>query len=230
MAQALAMLQAYVQDGVRHVVLTPHLWLGRYANTGSANQTALQPLRREVAALGWPLTLSVAAEVRLDEHVPALLEQGELPFLGDYAGYRHVLLEMPDTHVPVGAEKLVKWLLAQGIRPVLAHPERNRAIRDVPGKAQALLALGCRMQLTAGAVLGHFGPQVLRAARALLHNGCIDAIASDAHNLTTRRPCMTAARAWLVQHHGEAVARQLTCSGPAMLCGLAVDSSTPEAV
>lgn len=230
MAQALAMLQAYVQDGVRHVVLTPHLWLGHYANTHRANQAALQPVLHEVARLGLPLTLSVAAEVRLDEHIPALLEQGELPFLGDHAGYRHVLLEMPDTHVPVGTEKLLAWLLAQGIRPVLAHPERNRSIREVPGKAQALLALGCRMQLTAGALLGHFGAPVMRAAQALLHQRCIAAIASDAHNLTTRRPCMTAARSWLVQHHGEAVARQLTCSGPAMLCGLDVDSSTPGAV
>ena len=219
-AQALALMRAYVQDGVSHVVLTPHLWAGHYVNTRSTNQAALQRLLGLVRQMRLPLTLSVAGEVRLDEHVPALLAQGELPLLGESGGYRHLLLEMPDSHVPVGTHKLVTWLLTQGIRPVLAHPERNRAIRDDPHKAQALLAMGCKMQITAGAVLGFFGAQVMRAAQVLLAQGWVDAVASDAHNVTTRRPCMTAARSWLVQHHGEEVAHRLTRTGPASLCGL----------
>ncbi|MDD3935983.1 CpsB/CapC family capsule biosynthesis tyrosine phosphatase [Rhodoferax sp.] len=220
--QAMALLRAYVEDGVGHVVLTPHLWVGQFVNTRSMNQAALQQLQRSVTQLGLPLTLSVAGEVRLDEHIPALLAQGELPLLGEFEGYRHLLLEMPDSHVPVGADKLVKWLLAQGIRPVLAHPERNRAIRDDPRKAQPLLALGCKMQLTAGSVLGYFGALVMRAAHQLLAHHCIDAIASDAHNVSTRRPCMQAARQWLVQHHGEDMAQRLTHTGPANLCGISL--------
>jgi len=43
-------------------------------------------------------------------------------------------------------------------------------------------------------------------------------VASDAHNTGARRPRMREAAQWLLQHHGAAVARQLTLLGPAGLC------------
>ena len=65
-----------------------------------------------------------------------------------------MLLELPHGHVPVGADKLVEWLLKQGIRPMIAHPERNKDIMRSVDKLIPFMRLGCLLQVTAGAVAG----------------------------------------------------------------------------
>ena len=61
----------------------------------------------------------MAAEVRVAPEILTLLEQDEIPFLGEMDGERIVLLEFPHSHIPPGAEKLVDLLLAQKIRPLI---------------------------------------------------------------------------------------------------------------
>jgi protein-tyrosine phosphatase len=217
--ESLALAQAFIDDGVRHVVATPHVYPGLFPNTRSSNIKALALFQQALAERGISLSLQVAGEVRLTEHIPQLLETNELPFLGEVDGYRTLLLEMPDGQIPVGTDRLVAWLLERGIRPVIAHPERNRAIRDKPKLGLELVQMGCLLQVTAGALIGGFGAPVQKAARFLVKKKAVAAIASDAHNLAARAPCMGAAFAWLSNQHGEEVAVALTQTGPASLCG-----------
>ena len=217
--ESLALAQAFIDDGVRHVVATPHVYPGLFPNTRSSNIKALALFQQALDARGISLSLQVAGEVRLTEHIPHLLETNELPFLGELDGYRTLLLEMPDGQIPVGTDRLVAWLLERGIRPVIAHPERNRAIRDKPKLGLELVQMGCLLQVTAGALIGGFGAPVQKAARFLVKKKAVAAIASDAHNLAARAPCMGAAFTWLSNQHGEEVAVALTQTGPAKLCG-----------
>ena len=43
---------------------------------------------------------------------------------------------------------------------ILAHPERNQAIRAKPEILAALVRGGCLVQITGGSILGGFGPEV----------------------------------------------------------------------
>lgn len=218
--QSLALLQALVADGVEQVVLTPHLYRGHFDNT-RASIEAVYGRFLEQTPLPWRTALShCAAEVRFDEHVPALLRSGQLPLLSRRPEFQTVLLEMPDTLIPLGADKLIALLIAGGVHPVIAHPERNRAVRDNPGKAADLVKMGCHLQLTAGALLGDFGAAVSRTAHQLVDAGLVAAVASDAHNLTGRGPRMGAAWNYIQQRWGTAAATRLTSTGPARLCGL----------
>jgi protein-tyrosine phosphatase len=128
---------------------------------------------------------------------------------------------MPDGQIPLGADKLVGHLLGQGIRPVIVHPERNRAVMDNPDKLHPFVARGCAVQLTAASVIGEFGDRAQKAARHMLDAGWATCVATDAHNLKGRAPRMGAARSWLTEHYGAALATRLTLVGPAGLCGVA---------
>lgn len=218
--QAIALLEALSDDGVEHIIVTPHVYTGHFDNDSAGIAAAFNAFRAQVPPALAILLGHWAAEVRLDEHVPALLRAGKLPLLSGAGGYKTVLLELPDTHIPVGTEKLIEFLLTQDIHPVIAHPERNKAIRENPSKAKALVDLGCAMQLTAGALLGDFGLTVSRSAHHLVDAGLVHAVASDAHNLNGRRPRMGAARDYIQQRWGAAEAKQLTYSGPGWLCGM----------
>ena len=62
----------------------------------------------------------------VDRHDLTMLERDQIPFLGVLDGYRIMLLEFPHSHIPPGADRLVEKLLAMNVRPVIAHPERNK--------------------------------------------------------------------------------------------------------
>lgn len=222
-AEALLLAQALVQDGVTHVVCTPHVFPGRYANNRRSIAEAFAAFRRRLLEADIDLGLSFAGEVRLGPEVIALLERDEIPFLGVQSdGRKTMLLELPDGQIPVGADRLVDRLLNHGVRPIIVHPERNRMVMDDPRRMTAFARMGCRMQLTAASLSGHFGPRVQAAARSLLDFGYVHAVATDAHNLGGRKPRMTQAREWLVREYGASKAHQLTSAGPAELAGVAV--------
>jgi protein-tyrosine phosphatase len=219
---SLALINAFIADGITHAVATPHVYPGVFENTRSTIERAASRFRAELAARKINFQFSVAGEVRMDEHVIELYERGELPFLGASNGFQHLLLEMPDTHIPLGAEKLVAWLMARKVRPVIAHPERNRAIRDKPSLAKSLVDQGCLMQLSAGALTGGFGVRIEHAAHALMDLGAVHALASDAHNVGLRAPCLGSAHAWVRERYGDELAVALTRDNPARLCGMPV--------
>lgn len=217
---ALALAQALIDDGVTQVVCTPHVFPGRYENWRSSvveEHAKFQQLLRDA---GNPLQLLCGGEVRLTPEALELLARNELPFLGEVGGYRTLLLEMPDGQVPLGAVNFVRYLLGQKVRPIVVHPERNRGVMEKIERLRPLIEEGCYVQVTAGSLLGAFGERAQAVAAELLQRGWVHAVASDAHNLGSRRPRMRDAVAWLQQYYGAATARELTVLGPAGLCSL----------
>lgn len=216
---ALALAKALVDDGVTHVVMTPHVFPGRFENRRSSIADDFERFEALLAQAGMALTVSWAGEVRLTPEVLELLMRDELPFVGQVGGHRTMLLEMPDGQIPLGSDRFVGHMLSQRVRPILVHPERNRAVIEKPERIQPFIDQGCYVQVTAGSLVGQFGAKAQATAQTLVDRGWVHAVASDAHNLTGRRPRMRDAAAWLVRHSGEKVARQLTVLGPAGLCG-----------
>jgi tyrosine-protein phosphatase YwqE len=219
---ALLLLRALQDEGVQHVVATPHIYPGVYDNTPERIAQVFTAFRQDAEAAGLTLGMSWGAEVRLCPEVLDWLDAGTLVPLGQGDnGRRTVLLEMPDGQVPVGADRLVARLVSRGWQPLIAHPERNRQVMEHPTALEPLLAAGAVFQLTAASLLGDFGQRAQAAAQRLLAlDGAVMAVASDTHNLKGRRPQMKAARAWLVEQFGEARAHDLTERQPARLVGV----------
>jgi len=154
------------------------------------------------------------------------VEDQEIPFLGVSNGYRIMLLEFPHSHLLLGADKLVKWLLARRIRPLIAHPERNKEVMRNVEKIAPFVEMGCLLQLTGSSIVGHFGKPAQDCARVLLERGWANVVATDAHNLRHRPPNLDLAYAALVEMGGEALARRLTTETPSSLIG---DDAVPAA-
>ena len=184
----LALARAAAADGTTFSMLTPHVHPGRYENTRSSIEKCFGDFRLALRKARVPLHIGMAGEVRLSADVVDLLERDEVPFLGELHGHRIILLEFPHNQITPGADKLVERLLKQGIRPLIAHPERNQdVIRDV-SKIMPFVQMGCFLQLTAGSLIGLFGRPSQRRALELLENDVFKILASDAHNLTGRQP------------------------------------------
>ena len=212
--EALEMARIAVANGIEAAHVTPHLHVGRWDNDLAKISAAVETYRAALAAAGIPLKLGFAAEVRLDYAIVPLIEAGRVPFLGELEGYRVLLLEFPHSHVPVGADKFVSWLRARGIRPMIAHPERNKDIMREPDKVLTFVREGCLLQLTADAIAGGFGEVCAERSREFLERGWVSVIASDAHDTVERPPRIAPGRAAAAKIVGEEEAERLARGTP----------------
>lgn len=192
---------------------------GRYENRAANIRDAAQKFQRTLDAEGIALQILSAAEVRLDHEILSWVAEEQIPYLGQWQGERVMLLELPHSHVPVGADKLVAWLRKQNIRPMIAHPERNKDIMRSIDKLLPLVQLGCLLQVTAGAVAGTFGEYAQVRAAELLARGWVTVLASDAHNLESRPPELEPGRAAAALIVGEEESWQLVRHRPAEIIG-----------
>lgn len=218
--EALGLARASVAQGVRAAVLTPHLHPGRYSAGRARLRAVFDDFVGLLAAHGVPLELQLACEMRVCAETVALLRAGQVAFVGRVGAARVLLVEFPHDRLPPGSLELMRHLVAQGIRPLIAHPERNRAVMRQPELVRPFVDAGCWLQLTAASVTGEFGAGALRAARHLVDEDLAWVLATDAHNLAHRPPRLAEGRAVLADWAGEAIARRMVSDRPAQIIGL----------
>ncbi len=197
MEESLSMARHAVEAGFSHVILTPHILPGAYDNDAAGIAKTFAEFESELRANGIPLSISMAAEVRVCGELPEMIAADTVPFLGLWQGRRALLLEWPFDAAPIGFERLIAWLLARDIVPVVAHPERNKDIILNPEKIGHYVQLGCLFQITGSSVTGLFGKASQACALFLLYRDWVAFIATDAHNMHKRSPSLVDARRML---------------------------------
>lgn len=212
--QAIELAKHAVLSGITHAVLTPHIHLGRYNNSIVTISERFYHFQSLLKQHEIPLHVGMAAEVRIDPHVLKLIDEGMVPFLGEFGGNRIMLLELPHQQIPVGTNKFIEQLHRRGIRPMIAHPERNKDVLRDYEKMQSLFDLDCLFQVTASSVAGAFGEDSQRVAHQLLREGKVTVLASDAHNLRYRPPELEGGRKAAAKIVGEAEANKLVSDYP----------------
>ncbi len=218
--ESLELCRLAVADGITRAIVTPHMHPGRWENNRTSIDAACSDLQQALDAHAIPLLLGFAAEVRLTDSIPEQVARDDIPFYGEVDGYRIMLLEFPHGHVIPGSHKLAQWLLDRGIRPMIAHPERNRQIMKDASQLQPFIDLGCWLQVTAGSVTGHFGEKSQSVAHQLLANDTVMVVASDGHNARARPPALSQAFDSIALQYGKERARRLVLDNPvAMVAG-----------
>ena len=216
-AETLRMCRMAAADGITHAITTPHIHPGRYRNTRASIAKECRKLQRALLKRNIPLQVGYAAEVRLTDEMMQQVEADEIPFYGEVEGYRIMLLEFPHGQIIPGSDKLVQWLLARKIRPLIAHPERNKQVMKDPNQLKPFIELGCWLQVTAGSVLGAFGERAQNIARQLLEADAVAVLASDGHNTGARRPVLAEACEHVSATYGEERAKRLLLHNPAAI-------------
>lgn len=105
---------------------------------------------------------------------------------------RYLLIELPFLSAWDSAlyNRLRDFVSETDYVPVVAHAERYAEVQKSPAVLSALSDLGCLFQVNTSAFTGDES----RLAFAMLKNGYVDCLGTDAHNLTDRAPCYTEAK------------------------------------
>jgi protein-tyrosine phosphatase len=214
---SLELCRLAVADGVTYAVVTPHIHPGRWDNSRASIAQACDNLQQALDQHQIALRLGFAGEVRLTDKIMQQVANEDIPFYGEVDGYRIMLLEFPHGHLVPGSEKLARWLLDQGIRPLIAHPERNKQVMKDVTQLQPFIDAGCWLQLTAGSVIGHFGEKSQFIAHQLLRNDKVAVLASDGHNAGARPPVLRRTFDSIAREYGRDRAQRLMLEIPAAI-------------
>ena len=189
-AEALELARAAVADGVEILAATPHV-RDDYPTSAAQMELLVDELQVALAEQEIGLDLRPGGEIAL-ERLPTL-EAEELRRFGLAGNPRYLLLETPYHGFPLNLGEQVFELVAAGITPVLAHPERNREIQSSPHRLERLVEMGMLIQLTTASVDGRLGRATKKASFELLESGLAHLIGSDAHTASGTRLGMTTA-------------------------------------
>lgn len=188
---AIELAKIAVEDGITHVVCTPHIHLGRFDNDLETINRAVDALRHALREEQIPLKIAAAAELRVCPKIIELLKADKVPFLGEWKRRKVLLLEFPTNKIPKGSEKLMMWLLKNGIQPLIAHPERNLVLQANFEMIQRFHEIGCLFQITSSSLEGKFGPNAYKVSELMLTKNLVFMLASDAHNVDYRPPVLS---------------------------------------
>jgi protein-tyrosine phosphatase len=208
---SVAMAKMAVEDGISHVVCTPHA-SGTYSYDPATNAKRVNILRDALAAEDVPLKIGIGCDFHLsyDNINEALANPSKFAINGT----TYLLVELPDFGLPRTLTDTFYQMQLAGITPILTHPERNPTLQKDISRLVDWLRNGMLVQVTAGSVLGAMGKEGEKMTHRLLADRWVHFLATDAHNLTTRPPKMKAAREVVAKRYGTHYADLLCVDNP----------------
>ena len=174
MDESLRILSAYEDMGIRTVWLTPHI-MEDIPNNPQKLQARFAKLQ---AAYSGNITLHLAAEYMIDNHLSKLLNSDEelLP-IGN--ARNHILVETSYYNAPMRMNETLQQIKSLGYYPLLAHPERYMYLDNAD--YIKLHSQGVKFQLNLASLAGGYGPAVKKKALWLLSSGLYSVAGSDLH-------------------------------------------------
>lgn len=171
--ESMDMLQRAAQEGVTTLIATPH---ARHPDMDTRPVRdafrELQPFAKDMGILlrlGFECNLSALQVQDLGSARRFCIEKTNV-----------LLLEFPEDNWPGTWREILYDLQAEGMRLVLAHPERCRPIQRDARVLTTLTEMGVHLQVNVSSLRGYFGPRHA-LARRIARLGRIGAIGSDAH-------------------------------------------------
>lgn len=215
----LEMCRMAEQDGVTHIVATPHANF-EYIYNRTAHGVMLDELRERVPGLGF----SLGCDFHLSfENIEDALLHPERYAIGDT---RYLLVELSEFSA-FNVNQTLFQLQTAGLVPIITHPERNPIVLANPEMVDAFCEAGCLIQITANSLTGFWGKASQKMCASLLRKNMVHFIASDAHGVKNRPPLLSAARQAAAKIVGEEAADRLVFANPnAVVTNQAIPQTT----
>ncbi len=205
---SVAMVEAAADNGITHIVCTPH------ANTRWTFDPEInrQKLAEIEARVNGKVTLGLGCDFHLsyDNIEDALKNRSKYTINGK----QYLLVEFADLMIPISMNDAFYEMIVAGMYPIITHPERNLTIQRHPERMKEWLREGCLVQVTASSLTGRFGRTAQSLAMEFMEKDWVHFLATDAHNLQSRPPNLREAYDVVSKRFGPATAERLCVENP----------------
>lgn len=197
--EAVEMAQVAYEGGTRTIIATPHSNVtGSYRNLWSEEfDIMLRSLNDSLKEKKIDVSVLPGQEIFCEDNVPELLARNKLITLNHS---RYPLVEFDFYERSSSVIRKLEMLVAEGLSPIVAHPERYAFVNEDESSLFRIKQLGCFLQINKGSLGGNFGKHALRTAHFILDNSLADFIASDAHSPYSRTPYLETAFEYVAEN------------------------------
>lgn len=203
-----AMCHMASQDGIEHIVATPHS-NDRYFYDREYLLPLLETLRQRI---GPRPGLSLGCDFHLSfDNMQAALRKPEKFCIGKT---HYLLVEFSNFSISPQVDDWFTQMHERGVTPIITHPERNPILQQNPQRILKWRELGCAVQVTASVFTGFWGSRPRQIADWLLKEKAVHFLSTDAHDTARRVPVLSAARRAIAKEFGEDLAEALVESNP----------------
>jgi protein-tyrosine phosphatase len=203
-----AMCRMAAEDGIEHMVATPHA-NDRYFYEREYLSDLLATLQQRV---GPAPKLSLGCDFHLSfDNMQSAIAKPEPYCIGNS---HYLLVEFSNFSIPAQVDEWFMQMRVKGFTPIITHPERNPLIQQNLERVGQWIELGCMVQVTASLFTGAWGARARQTAEWLLKHNAVHFMATDAHDIERRPPALSAAKKAVAKQFGEEVATALTEVNP----------------
>lgn len=206
MEQSLNMLRIACEEGIRTIVATPHNMPGKGCPSRETIKEQIDALKEAAALENIPVKILLGTEYFFREEVLELLEENSVI---TYPGTNCVLVEFDPYTERHYIRNAVREILSYGYTPVIAHVERYMQLMEKKKEIAEIRQMGAMIQVNCNSVTGENGRKVQKDVKALLKEGLIDLLGTDAHSDGRRAPRMLECEKYITKKFGSETANLL---------------------
>jgi protein-tyrosine phosphatase len=205
---SLEMARVSAENGVTHIVCTPHA-NSQYPYNAPLIAERYAELCAELD--GW-MGLSLAC----DFHMTAenIYDAAANPWRYSIDGKGYLMIEFSNTAIPPQIIDAMFMLQSAGYTLIITHPERYPALLGQPELLAEMIRKGSLVQVTSGSLYGRFGKMAEAFSNELLERNWIHFLATDAHSITGRPPHLKKGYDYVAQCAGVETAERLCVTNP----------------
>jgi protein-tyrosine phosphatase len=205
---SLEMARVSAENGVTHIVCTPH--------ASSEYPYDTQLIEERYAELCAELDGWMGLSLACDFHMTAenIYEAAANPLRYSIDGKGYLLIEFSNTAIPPQIVDAMYMLQSVGYTLIITHPERYPALLGDPEMLAEMIRKGGLVQVTSGSLYGRFGKMAEAFSNELLERNWIHFLATDAHSITGRPPHLKKGYDYVAQRAGVETAERLCMTNP----------------
>lgn len=187
--ESIEMCRIAKEDGIKTIVATPHILKGDYQNENP--RIILEKIEELQFNSPDGIEILPGSDLHFQHDViERVIIQKSVLTINNKC---YLLIEFPFNCIPIGAKRVFRELISEGIVPIITHPERNFEFIQSPNLLFELMKEGALTQVTAMSITGRFGSVSREAAYFFLAHNLVHVIASDAHDAQWRTPTLAEA-------------------------------------
>ena len=208
------MLYTAYNNGIRHIIATPHFHEERFTSTLEEIRTSYEQVKRLIIDLGLDINLYLGQEIYYSSNTPSLLLEHKILTMADSD---YVLLEFSTKATFQYIKSALQTIIMSGYIPILAHFERYDDIVSDWNHIDEIFDMGIYIQVNASTITGSIRHKPTRLVRKLLKYDMVHFMATDTHNNGTRPPNLQECINYLDKKYGQAHVDRLLHTNPSKI-------------
>ncbi len=213
MEESLRMARIAAGGGTKAIIVTPH------SNIPDSHKNYLdkvyvdtfKELKTKIKEQKIPLDIYPGHEIFATDDMIEPIKRKRLLTLckSDY-----LLVEFAFRERSESVYEKLQTLVAEGLTPIIAHPERYAFVAEDGSAPLRLRKIGCLLQINKGSLKNKFGVNAYAVSQALVRHEIADFVASDAHSPYMRTPYLADAYEIISELRSEQYADLLLSTNP----------------